>query len=180
MLKTSATIFVATIFSLSFVGATPADAKEKEKARQGFVRCEGNNFLSLSNTQEQTTNLGLRNFDGMRPITITGLRIYNALGALIYDSAVSGLPAFNNGILGPGNNTLSPYQSSILSFDAFLPYLAQSDRPIQIFVTWSSPVPVLPLGVNSTIVVRERNPVSGNVMPERSRHSNPCEAILVP
>jgi hypothetical protein len=175
MLKTSTPILVATILSLSFMGAVPADAA------QGFARCGGNNFIGgPSSTQMQITRLTLRNFDAMQPITINRLVVYNAHGVVLWDSMVSGLPAFTNGILGPANNILGPHQSSTLFSENFLPFLAETDRPLQTFVTWSSISPALPLGVNSVVVVRGRDPATGAQLEERARSGGACEQILRP
>lgn len=179
MLKTSTTVLAATMFSLSFVTATPADAQQT--ARQGFLRCGGNNFIrGTNNTEVGTTSLTFRNFNAVQPITIARLRIYNAPGVLIFDSAVSGLPAFGNGLLGPVDNMLNGFQTSNVFYDSFLPYQAQNDRPLQTFITWTSPVPVLPLGVGMQQVVRERDPATGSHLAERSRTGLNCEAILQP
>jgi hypothetical protein len=175
MLKTSPFILAATMLSLSLAGPAPAGAA------QGFARCGGNNFIGgPSNTEMQITRLTLRNFDAMQPITVTRLVIYNAQGVTLWDSMVSGLPAFGNGILGPANNVLGPHQSSTLFSETFLPFLAQNDRPLQTMVTWSSLSPALPLGVNSQVVVRERDPVTGASLEERSRAGGDCEQILRP
>ncbi|MGH8640717.1 MAG: hypothetical protein ACRET6_03340 [Burkholderiales bacterium] len=175
MLKTRASILAATIFSLSFAGATPVDAA------QGVARCGGNNFIGgPSNTEMQITRLALRNFNAMQPITINRLVVYNAPGLIIFDSDVSGLPAFTNGILGPANSILGPHQSSVLNSENFLPFLPQTDRPLQTFVTWSSMGPALPLGVNLAVVVRQRDPVTGAQLEERTRAGGDCEQIMRP
>jgi hypothetical protein len=175
MLKTRASILAATIFSLSFTGATPADAA------QGFLRCGGNNFVrGTNNTEVNTGSITFRNFNATQPITITRLVIYNAPGVIIFDSAVSGLPAFANGLLGPADNTLDAHQTSNVFYDSFLPFQAQNDRPLQTLIQWTSSVPVLPLGVTMQQVVRERDPVTGNHLAERSRTGINCEAILTP
>lgn len=177
MLKTSAYILVATILSLGFVGAMPADAAET--ARKGLVRCGANNFLRMAGAEVQTTSLTLRNFDTAQPITITRLRVYNALGSVIYDSAASLLPVFSNGLLGPGDNTLNPHQTSSVFFDSFLSFLPQTDRPLQLIVEWSSVNAAVPLHVGSTTVVRERDLFTGFHLVERSRTGGSCESILL-
>ena len=174
MLKTRASILAATIFSLGFVGATPADAA------QGFLRCGGNNFTRASNTEVNTTSLTFRNFNAAQPITITRLIIYNAPGVIIFDSAVAGLPAFTNGLLGPADNMLGAHQTSNVFYDSFLPFQPQNERPLQTLIQWTSAVPVLALGVGMQQVVRERDPVTGSHLAERSRTGISCEAIVAP
>jgi hypothetical protein len=177
-LKISATILAATAFSLSFVAAAPADAAEK--VRQGFVRCGANNFLRANSTEVHTIAITLRNFDATQPITISRLRILNSTGVVLFDSTASGLPPFDNGLLGPATNVLSPNNSSTVLMDSFVPYQAQVDRPLQMFVNWSSANPALPLGVGATRLVRERDLSTGAHLAERSRNSSGCQSILVP
>jgi hypothetical protein len=179
MSKTIAHIFVAAIFSWSFMGGTTANAADR--ASQGLVRCGGNNFLRASNTEVHQTNYTLRNFDPAQPIVINGLRVFNATGAIIYDSAVSGLPPALNGLIGPANNTLNPHQSTvILTSSNFLPFLAPTDRPIQLLLAWSSASPAVPLDVRAIFIVRERDPATGDEGAERARNGGKCESILVP
>ena len=178
MLKTIAHIFVATIFSWGFMGATTANAADT--ARQGLVRCGGNNFLRVSNTEMHQTAYTLRNFDPAQPIVINGLRIFNATGAIIYDSAVSGLPAALNGLIGPANNILNPRQSTTILTADFLPFLAQTERPIQLLLAWSSANPAMPLDVGASRIVRERDPTTGALGAERARSGGKCDSILVP
>jgi hypothetical protein len=178
--KTSASIITAAILSVSFMAATPAEATgEIRAARQGFVRCGAQSFLRMSDTEVHYTVITLRNFDRTKPITIKRLAVYNAQGVVIYDSANSGLPSFNNGILGPANSTLNPLQSSGVNSDNFFPYLSQTDRPAQLFIVWSSTDPVRPLDVSSTTVVRGRNPVTGAHLEERTRDVNECESVVL-
>jgi hypothetical protein len=179
MLKTNAYICFAAIFLLSFVGAAPADANQESlKAREGQVRCGGNHFLRVNNTEEHTTNYTLANVDPTEPIIINELRVYNATGAIIYDSVVSGLPASLNGLIGPLNNTLFPNQSVVITTDTFLPYLAQDVRPIQLVIAWSSARRVLPLNVGASLKARERNSTTGAIGAERMRSGVGCESTL--
>ena len=179
MLKTNAYIFFAAIFLLSFVGAAPADANQESlKARGGQVSCGGNNFLRVNGTEQQTTLWVLHNFDPTEPIIINELRVYNATGAIIYDSVVSGLPASLNGLIGPLNNTLNPHQTASFDSDVFLDFLDQNVRPIQLVVAWSSARRAFPLNVGGAIRARERNSTTGAIGAERMRSGVGCESTL--
>src|SRR5438552_1586773 len=105
MLKASFYILLATIFSLTFAGATRAGEGEAT-ARQGVVRCIGNNFLRLGDTEIQFTSWTLHNFDSTNPIVIERVRIFNSRGEILGDSAAPGssLPDSDNGLLGSANN----------------------------------------------------------------------------
>jgi hypothetical protein len=175
MLRTSAYIFVAAIFSLSLVGAAPADANQESlKAREGQVSCGGNNFLRVNGTEQHTTSWVLHNFDPTEPIIINEWKVFNATGAIIYDSAVSGLPASNNGLIGSANNTLNPHQTASFNSEDFLDFLNENVRPIQLVVAWSSARRALPLNVGSSIRARERIPATGAVGAERMRSGLGC------
>lgn len=182
MRKANLYVFLATILSLSFIGATgPAAADltgwgDSIKV-YNLARCSGNNFTRLGGTELNTTNLLLQNFDPVYPITITRLIIYDAQGVNIYDSKILGLPEFNNGILGPMKDTLKPHQSSVEGLDGFLPLQGQTTRPLQVLVESSSVAAALPLKVIATLVVRERNPATGGILGERSRSGNQCESV---
>jgi len=179
MLKTNAYIFVAAIVAVRFVGATPAEATgESLKAREGQVRCGGNHFLRINGAEQHTTTYFLANFDPTEPITINELRVFDATGAIIYDSAVSGLPASLNGLIGPLNNTLYPHQSVQITTETFLPYLAQDVRPMQLVIAWSSARRALPLDVGASRQARERNPTTGAVGAERMRSGVGCDSTL--
>lgn len=182
MLKTITYIFLGTVFSMTFTGATVAAAADTPGVgaagkANNVALCPANNFRRLSNTEVQTTSLTLRNFDPVHPVTITRLVIYNAPGVIIYDSTILGLPAFTNGILGPTNNTLNARQTSTVFVDAFLPYQEQTTRPLQLLVEWSSTPSALPLHVGAVTVVREQNQSSGAHLAERSRSGGQCETI---
>jgi hypothetical protein len=183
MLKTIGYSFLATIIALNFMGATTAAAADLPLPALGAAgktqhvsRCSANNFLRLGGAELQSTNITLRNFDPVHPVSITRLVIFNATGTIIYDSTISGLPAFSNGILGPTNDTLSPRQSSTLGLDeGFLPFQDQNSRPLQLLVAWSSAPSALPLSVTSTRFARQRDPATGAVLAERSRSGRECE-----
>jgi len=179
MLKTNAYSFFAAIFLFSFAGAAPADANGgSQRAREGQVSCGGNNFLRLGGTEHQTTLWVLHNFDPTEPIIINEWKVFNATGAIIYDSAVSGLPASNNGLIGSANNTLNPHQTASFDSDVFLDFLDQNVRPIQLVVAWSSARRAFPLNVGGAIRARERNPATGAIGAERMRSGIACESIL--
>ena len=163
MLKASFYISLATIFSLTFAGATRAAKSEGEAtARQGVVRCGGNNFLRLSNTEIHFTSYFLRNFDSTEPIIIDRMRFFDATGAILLDSAVSGLPRAQNGILlGGSDNTLNPNETARFDSDDILPFLSPLNRPIQLEIEWSSNKAALTLDVSLAEISRERNPAGG-------------------
>lgn len=171
MLKSSAFILVATMYSLTLVGPARADKVEDPGiARDGVVLCGGNNFLRLD--EAHTTLYTLHNFDSTQPIFIDELRVFDATGTVIFDSNASGLPASLNGILGGTNNTLGPNQTAQITSDSFLPFLAQSVRPIQLVIAWSSPNRALSLEVHEA----QRARVAPNGV-ERSTNAVVCRSI---
>ena len=187
MLKTIGYIFLASIVSMNLMGATTAAAADLPLPAVGaagkahhVARCGAIVFLRLGGTELHTTNLTLRNFDPVHSVTITRLVISNALGVTIYDSTISGLPAFQNTILGPTNDTLGPRQSSTLQLDDFLAFQDPTTRPLQLLVAWSSAPLASPLRVGTTRVVRGRNAATGAVLEERARSGGECETSRWP
>ena len=181
MLKASFYALLATIFSLSIVGATRADTSEgAATARQGVVRCGGTNFLRLNGAEIHSAHYILRNFDSTKPIVIERMRIFSASGGVLFDSADLGpLPVFQNGILGPTNNTLNPNQTANFFSESILPDLPQTNRPIQLEIEWSSNRAALTLDVSLVRISRQRDPANGNIGAERSRSIRECRSIFL-
>jgi len=103
---------------------------------------------SYSSTQASFWNL--RNYDDLGSITILRVRFYDAQGALLFDSSVSGIPASDNGVLGAADNTLAPHQTAQFSSDALqsasvLPSLTSNQQPIELLVDWAAPPKAQPL-----------------------------------
>lgn len=164
------------VFSISLANVALAD-DDYDKPSRGVLRCGGNHFIRVGGSELQFTSYNLRNQNSTVTITIDAMRAFNASGAVIFDSAVTGLPSAANGILGPGDNTLEPNQTAqILSYD-FLPFLAQNDRPIQVEIEWSAPVRGIPLAAASTRISRSRDAVTGQQREERGRDTSACTAI---
>ena len=178
MLKTSFHVLLTTILSLTFAGAAYADRGEGEtKARQGVVRCGGNNFLRLSGTEIHFISYTMRNFDSEQPIIIERMRFFDATGAVLFDTFGGSLPPADNGVLGPTNNALNPNQTAQYSTDAILPFLDQAHRPIQLEIEWSADRRALTLDVLASRIVRQRDAATGAVQAERSRSATECRSI---
>ena len=179
MLKTGSLVLLMAIFSL-VAGAAQADRSEGEKtARQGVVRCGGNNFLRLGGTEIQFASYTLRNFDSIQPIAVDRMRFFDANGNVLFDTAGGALPPAENGVLGPTNNTLNPNQTAQFNTNDILPFLAQTDRPIQLEIEWSAHRAALSLDVITVRISRQRDPATGAILAERGRHATECRSILL-
>ena len=171
-------ISMGLFLSLVSAGASLAgDADLDQKARQGTVRCGGSHFLRLGGTEIHFTTYNLRNLSSTTPITIERVVFLDAAGGVLFDSGVSGFPATDNGILGPSDQVLDPNQTAQLDTLGLLPFLAETQRPIQLEISWSAPLRVLTLDVSLVRVVRERDPATGLHGAERSRHLRDCRTI---
>jgi len=171
-------VFAGLFLSLASAGPLSArDIDDDTKARQGTVRCGGSNFLRLNGTEVQFTSYNFRNMSSTTPITIERLRFFDATGSALFDSNASGFPLFDNGILGPSDNVLDPNQTAQLDTLGLLPFLPDTQRPIQLEINWSAPERVLTLDVALVRVGRQRDPVTGQQGPERSRHVRECRTI---
>jgi hypothetical protein len=180
MLKTGFHLVLTAIVSQVFAGAALADRGEGETAaRRGAIRCGGNNFLRLGGTEIQFASYTLRNFDAAQPIVVDRMRFFDANGNVLFDTAGGALPPAENGVLGPANSTLSPNQTAQYNTSDILPFLAQSDRPIQLEIEWSAGKPALSLDVVTVRISRQRDPATGAVLAERGRHATECRSILL-
>jgi len=170
-------ILLVTAFSLLFPCVAQASAADgTTMARQGIVRCGGNNITRLSGSEIQITFFVLHNFNRSDPITIDWMRVFRANGTVMFDSRHTGLPLSGNGILGPTKNILGPNQTANFGTNTFLPDLISDPtvRPLQMELKWSSDVPVLTLDVSSHRVTRGVSPAE-----ERARASAACRTIFL-
>jgi hypothetical protein len=175
--KKAQVVFAGLVASLISAGSLHAGESDHDtKARQGTVRCGGNNFLRQGGTEVHFTSYNLRNY-GSAPITIERMTFFDATGAVLFDTNTSGFPVFSNGVLGPADQVLEPNQTAGLDSADLLPFLPQTQRPIQLEITWSAPERVLILDVALVRIARQRDPVTGQQLQERSRHLRDCRTI---
>ena len=174
MLKTKTRVVAASFFSLFVAGIAPAAAQSVPVQRTLF--CGGSNFLRLADNSEAVTTLyELRNYHPTGSATIDRVLVFNARGVIIYNSTVSGIPASFNGLIGPANNVIGPHQAANIISDSFLPYLAPTDRPIQVQITYTGSGGAALEGIAS-VRHRVRNTVTGSQEAERSLASYPCRS----
>ena len=178
MLKKTASVLLAAALS-SFAYTAYADKSEgATTARQGVMRCGGSHFLRLGGTEIQFTSWVFRNFDSSVPITLDRLRVFDANGATLFDSASSTLPPSDEGNIGPGNNVLGPNMTVQFSSDSVLPaFLPEQLRPVQLELQYSSAQKALTLDGITVRISRERNPSGGQQLEERGRHALDCRTI---
>ncbi|HEX2829446.1 MAG TPA: hypothetical protein VHP37_24075 [Burkholderiales bacterium] len=178
MLKKTSSVLLAAVLS-SFACAAYADRSEgAATARQGTMRCGGNHFLRLAGSEIQFTSWVFRNFDSTQSITLDRLRVFDANGATLFDSASSTLPPSEEGNIGPGNNVLAPNMTVQFNSEDVLPaFLTQQTRPVQLELQWSSAQKVLTLDGITVRVSRQRDPSTGAQLAERGRHAIDCRTI---
>jgi hypothetical protein len=171
-------ILAGLFLSLGLAGTSrAADIDDDTKARQGVVRCGGNNFLRLNGTEIQFTAYVFRNMSSTTPITVERLTFFDAAGSVLFDSDTSGFPTFDDAILGPSDNVLEPNQTAQLNSFDVLPFLPQNLRPIQLEIVWSAPERVLTLEAIGVRISRQRDPVTGAQLAERGRDGNRCRTV---
>lgn len=177
MLKKTASVLLAAALS-TFAYSAYADRSEgADTARQGTVRCGGNNFLRLAGSEIQFTSWVFRNFNSSQGITIDRMRVFDANGATLFDSASSTLPSSEEGNIGPGNNVLGPNMTTQFNSNDFLPFLPPPTRPVQLELQWSSAQKALTLDAVTVRVSRGRDPSTGQQIEERGRHAIECRTI---
>lgn len=163
---------------LAMASVTDTWAEGVQRARAGAISCGGNYAVNSSGVVTQTAIWTLRNRNDATALTITHLRIFDALGAVIYDSSDSGLPDSTNGVLSPNNSVLGPHQSTQFSTDQLLNAgaltpLPRTRRPIEFVVDWSANRPVaIPLTGGLTRISR-----SGTTGEELSRTGFSCHNL---
>lgn len=171
-------VLTGLFLSLGLAGIShAANVDDDTKARQGVVRCGGNNLLRLSGTEIHFTSYTLRNLSSTTPITVERLTFFDATGSVLFDSGASGFPAFENGVLGPSDTVLDPNQTAQMDTIGLLPFLPDTQRPIQLEITWSAPERVLTLQASGVRIVRQRDPLTGAQLAERSRDASSCRTI---
>lgn len=180
MLKKSAYLVVSLALCAAIAPSQAAKSEAGATAREGVIRCGGNHFLRLSGTEAHFTSYPVRNFDSAHGITINRMRVFDAPGNVLFDSALSTLPLSEDGIIGPHNNLLGPNQSVLFDSHDLLPtYLPVTNRPIQLEIEWSAPVRVITLDAVTVRISRARNTSTGGIGEERARHAIDCRSIVL-
>lgn len=151
------------------------------RVERGTIRCGGNYFARLVGTPDQElhyVNYIFRNRGSKGSISVDRVVFYDATGTMIYDSRISGFPAFSNQVLGPGDQVLKPNQTGQLDVSTFFSrFLETWQRPMQLEVTWSSRDGAVPLSLDLIRLVQRVNPVSGARGSEVTRDSQDCDSF---
>ena len=172
---------LATCLSLAAAGALAGTRTENLRhdwwVQHGTIKCGGNAFVRLGGTELHFVNYVFRNLSSKWPITVDRLVFYDATGALLYDSKISGFPHFANGVLGPGDQTLRPNQTGQLDVLGLIPFLQPWQRPMQLEVKWSARDRVPPLSVDLIRLVQQLDPVTQAQGAEKTRDSQDCDEL---
>jgi len=178
---------MVSIPALSMAG----HADKNDMARRGTVICGGNQLnrlpgsdaTAINGTEAHLSRYVLRNY-ATSNININRMQFFDAQGTLLYDTNISGLPSFNNDVLGP-DNIIEPNQTAHLSLEAVLGNISlpRNNRPIQLRVDWSAGTKVLKPDIVLVRLVRRRENVGTITAPdfrmreERGRHLYECRHI---
>lgn len=188
--KTLVTALSAVLLGMPVLSMA-GHADKNDRARRGTVVCGGNQLNRLpgsdvdaaNGTEAHLSRYVLRNYANSN-ISIDRMQFFDAQGATLYDTAISGLPTFNNDVLGP-DSIIEPNQTAHLSLEAVLGdiSLPRNNRPIQLRVNWSADSRVLKPDIVLVRLVRRRENVGTPEVPdfrirdERSRHLYECRHI---
>ncbi len=176
MRKSILAAVVGLCFAASVGTSIAGEAEQDKKSRQGTVRCGGNHFLRLNGTEIQWTSYIFRNYNSTTPITIRRLVLFDATGSVLRDTNINGFPDFANGVLGPADHVLDANQTA--SLDTLgLPFLSDTQRPIQLEIEWSAPEKALTLDVSLVRLSNRRDPATGAILEERGRLLRDCRTI---
>lgn len=180
-ITTSKTIAAAIVTGLMFSPAI-AFAGNGDRDARGFggtVSCGGQHFNRLGGTEAHRTNYIIRNYNEHADINLDRVRVFDANGNVLFDSDITGMPVFFNGVLSASDTSLNPHQTAQLRTNELLGsnFLGQLDRPIQVIFDWSAQKKVLTLEVGNVRTSRKRvqNPDgSWTTREERGRHIYEC------
>ncbi|HET7865354.1 MAG TPA: hypothetical protein VFL86_13205 [Burkholderiaceae bacterium] len=180
--NTLAAVLGLGLFLGSFGAMAHAGGRDhNSRVERGTIRCGGNYFARLVGTPDQElhyVNYVFRNRSSKGSISVDRVVFYDATGTMIYDSRISGFPAFSNQVLGPGDQVLKPNQTGQLDVSTFFSrFLEPWQRPMQLEVTWSSRDGAVPLSLDLIRLVQRVNPVTGARGSEVTRDSQDCDAI---
>jgi hypothetical protein len=156
------------------VSAMAGHADKNDRGVEGSVTCGGNYLFRMGGTEVHRSTMVLRNFSDAGPISLDRVRVYNATGALIFDSNVSGMPPFVNNILSSSDNILDQRQSAQLNLPDFIPAQGSATRPLQTVFDWSATEPTLTLDVVHVRTVSDFDPVTGKVGRQIARNDGAC------
>jgi hypothetical protein len=146
-------------------------------AQQGTIRCGGNHFVRLGGTELHFVNYIFRNRSLRSSITVERIVFFDATGQSIYDTQTLGFPQFSNRVLGPANQVLLPNQTGQLDVTSFLPYLSETQRPMQAEIHWSAAKDALPLSVDLIRLVQQLDPSTQARGAEKTRDSQDCDEV---
>lgn len=157
------------------------DRDHHSRVERGTIRCGGNYFARLVGTSDQElhyVNYIFRNRSAKGSISVDRMVFYDATGTMIYDSRISGFPAFSNQVLGPGDQVLKPNQTGQLDVSTFFSrFLDTWQRPMQLEVSWSSRDGATPLSMDLIRLVQRVNPSTGSRGSEVTRDSQDCDSF---
>ena len=154
--------------------AQAGDADMGRRGVEGSVSCGGNHFNRNGGTETQRSTFVLRNLSDDGAILLKRVRVYNAGGAMIFDSSVSGMPAFTNNVLSNTDTTLDAHQSAQLNIADFIPTQGRDNRPLQTVFDWSAEEPTLSLDVTHIRSASDFDPATGAVGKQYSRAHSAC------
>ena len=142
------TCVLATVIAIFGFSSALAMADNIEGARNGRIGCGG-----TLTAQSQLSIWDIRNFSDTTAIRIDRMRIFDALGAVRFDSRSSGLPVSLNGVLGAGDDLLEPSQTVTYNTDSFQQQgivVVGMPVPFQFVIDWSASEKVAPLAGSLT------------------------------
>lgn len=159
---------------LTPVLAMAGHADKTDRGVAGSVSCGGNALFRMGGTEAHRSTMILRNFSDSDSISLDRVRVYDATGALIFDSNASGMPPFVNNVLSSSDNMLNPRQSAQLNLADFIPAQGKDTRPLQTVFDWSATEPTLTLDIVHVRTVSDYDPATGKVGRQIARNAGAC------
>ena len=179
--KTISSMLLSGLFAgLALQGtAYASDAERGRKGIEGSLTCGGTYYIRNGGTEIQRSTYVLRNASDKGVIYLDRVRVYNAKGAILFDSDVTGIPASYNGVITAADNGLDPRQTANLRIADLIATQGRNDRPLQMVVDWIADEPTLTLDAVNVRTNTDIDPVTGKIGTQRGRHASACRTTKV-
>ena len=174
--KIIANILLLGLFAgFTYQGAAQAAAADRsKKGVEGSVTCGGTYFIRNGGTEIQRSTYILRNVADNGTIYIKRVRVFNAIGATLFDSDILGIPTSYNGVISASDNGLDARQSANLRIADLIPTQDRNNRPLQTVIDWRADDRILSLDAVNVRTNTDIDPATGKIGKQHGRHASAC------
>lgn len=173
--KIASVVMGVIIAGATYQGTANAAAADRaKKGIEGTVTCGGAYYIRNGGTEIQRSTYVLRNVADEGVISINRVRVFNATGAVLFDSDLSGIPASYNGVITASDNGLDPRQTANIRIADLITTQDKFDRPVQTVFNWTAETRTLTLDAVNVRTNTDIDPTTGKIGKQRGRHASAC------